>query len=185
MQNYVRWHPWRLSLLTIVSLLAMSGFLAASDAESVTELNWEELIPKDWNPSNPLDKLSDGQLSQLSDSSPEAANLLAEINQMWKNAPVVEELNGKVVRLPGYVVPLEFDSTQVSEFLLVPYFGACIHVPPPPSNQIVYVKTQEKLAIRGMFDTVWVTGKLKTTRANSALAEAGYTMEAYKIIPYE
>ena len=98
---------------------------------------------------------------------------------------MVEALNGKLVKMPGFVVPLEFDGTEVSEFLLVPYFGACIHVPPPPANQIVYVKSQKKGLIDGLFDVVWVTGKMNTVRFNSDLGEAGYTLEASAVVPYE
>ena len=100
-------------------------------------------------------------------------------------APVVEALNDKVVRLPGFVVPVEFDGTNVSEFLLVPYFGACIHTPPPPANQIVYVKSEKGVAVQGLFAAVNVTGKLKTLQTSSELAEAGYTMEAYEVVPYQ
>jgi hypothetical protein len=53
---------------------------------------------------------------------------------------IVEDLNGRIVRMPGYLLPLDVIGAKVTEFLLVPYIGACIHVPPPPPNQIVYVK---------------------------------------------
>ena len=59
---------------------------------------------------------------------------------------VVAELNGKRVRIGGYVVPLDFEATTIKEFLLVPFVGACIHVPPPPANQIVYVKADKGFA---------------------------------------
>jgi hypothetical protein len=93
-------------------------------------------------------------------------------------APVVEALDGQRVRLGGYVVPLDFDATKVKEFLLVPFVGACIHVPPPPANQIVYVKSEAGFDVKGSFDPVWVTGKLKTTHAVTGLAETGYSLDA-------
>ncbi len=89
------------------------------------------------------------------------------------------------MRIPGYLIPLEFDSTSVREFLLVPYFGACIHVPPPPSNQIVYVESPEDVAISGMFDAVWVTGTLSTRSFSHEIADAGYSIEASEVRPYE
>ena len=52
---------------------------------------------------------------------------------------VVDDLDGRYVLLPGYVVPLEFSDSRIIEFLLVPWVGACIHKPPPPANQIVHV----------------------------------------------
>ena len=76
---------------------------------------------------------------------------------------VVASLDGKRVQIGGYVVPLDFDATRVKEFLLVPFVGACIHVPPPPPNQIVYVKAEGGVDVKGTFDPVWVTGTLTVT----------------------
>ena len=96
-------------------------------------------------------------------------------------APVVAALDGKRVRIGGYVVSLDFDATKVKEFLLVPFVGACIHVPPPPANQLVYVKSEPGFEVTGMFDPVWVTGVLKATTAHTGLAEAGYSLVAEKV----
>ena len=178
----------RLSLLNLTLMLVLTALanpVAVSAAESVVELEWEALIPNDWKPVSPFEKLTDDQLNQLTDGSPIANELYDQLNEIRNSAPVVEALNGKLVKLPGFVVPLEFDGTEVSEFLLVPYFGACIHVPPPPANQIVYVKSQKKVPIDGLFDVVWVTGRLNTLRFNSDLGEAGYTLEASDVVPYE
>ncbi len=97
-------------------------------------------------------------------------------------APVVQALDGKKVSIGGYVVPLDFDATEVKEFLLVPFVGACIHVPPPPANQIIYVKSAKGFGIKGMFDPVYVTGTLTTTVAFTGLAEAGYSLTADSIV---
>lgn len=97
--------------------------------------------------------------------------------------PVVESLGGKRVHIGGYIVPLDFDATRVKEFLLVPFVGACIHVPPPPANQIIYVKIDEGFDVQGTFDPVWVTGALKVTPVFTGLAEAGYRLEAEKVEP--
>jgi uncharacterized protein len=91
---------------------------------------------------------------------------------------IVPELNGKRVSIGGYVVPLDFESTSIKEFLLVPFVGACIHVPPPPSNQIVYVKVEKGLEITGQFDPVTVVGTMKTETAFTGLADAGYSIDA-------
>jgi hypothetical protein len=91
---------------------------------------------------------------------------------------VVAELDGKRVRIGGYVVPLDFDATRITEFLLVPFVGACIHVPPPPPNQVIYVKAAEGFEVQGQFDPVYVTGTIKTARQVTGLAATGYTMEA-------
>jgi hypothetical protein len=96
---------------------------------------------------------------------------------------VIPELNGKRVRIGGYVVPLDFESTSVKEFLLVPFVGACIHVPPPPANQIVYVKAAKGFEIGGTFDPVTVTGTIKTETAFTGLADAGYSLDAETVEP--
>ena len=94
---------------------------------------------------------------------------------------VVPELDGKFVSIGGYIVPLDFESTTVKEFLLVPFVGACIHVPPPPSNQIVFVKFEEGIEITGPFDPVRVVGTMKTETAFTGLADAGYSISADKV----
>jgi hypothetical protein len=94
---------------------------------------------------------------------------------------VVTELDGKRVRIGGYVVPLDFEATNVKEFLLVPFVGACIHVPPPPPNQIVYVKSAKGFDVQGSFDPVYVTGTIKTAAQYTGLAETGYSIEAEKV----
>ncbi len=76
---------------------------------------------------------------------------------------VNDTLNGQVVRMPGYVVPLEYAGSKVTEFLLVPFVGACIHVPPPPPNQIVHVKASDGFEDSGIFTPVYVTGRMTTS----------------------
>ncbi len=88
------------------------------------------------------------------------------------------ELDGKNVKIGGYVVPLDFTATKVTEFLLVPFVGACIHVPPPPANQIVYVKAKNGFTVKGEFDPVYVTGKMSAKITPTGLAETGYTIQA-------
>lgn len=153
----------------------------------VTELEWDALIPEDWRPATLLEGLSaDGaDLDDIEDDDPRADLVWNKLRDLWKQAPVVEALDGKRVKLPGFVVPLEFDLDDVREFLLVPYYGACIHVPPPPANQTVYVVLPEGKTYRGgLFDTVWVTGELRIERFESDMANAGYRIEALAIAPY-
>ena len=150
---------------------------------SVTELEWEALIPSDWRFDTLIEKYD---ISNLSDDDPRALALKEELQTLWKEAPVVQDLNGKVVKLPGFVVPLEMDAQAIRAFLLVPYYGACIHTPPPPANQTIHVVTEQNQAYKGrLFDTVWVTGTLKVERLSSELGEAGYRIEAHKVEPYQ
>ena len=76
------------------------------------------------------------------------------------------EMLGQKVEIPGFVLPLEFSGTKVEKFLLVPYAGACIHTPPPPSNQIIFVQISDGIELRGLFDPVVVRGTL-TARGES------------------
>jgi hypothetical protein len=97
------------------------------------EIGWEDLIPAGWIPEALLARLNLDALEVVDDSDPRAQEALKRILAEWDRAPVVEEFDGQLVRIPGFVVPLESDGKTISEFLLVPYFGACVHVPPPPS----------------------------------------------------
>lgn len=105
-----------------------------------------------------------------------------------------EDLDGKTVRMPGYLLPLEFDGRKVTEFLLVPYVGACIHTPPPAPNQIVHVTTETGFETDGgLYTPVWVSGQMRTeqTRSNLSYVDgtsdvpSAYRMEAMTIEPYE
>jgi hypothetical protein len=73
-----------------------------------------------------------------------------KLREIWDSAPVRQDLQGTKVRLPGYVVPLEYSQGAIREFLLVPYFGACIHSPPPPANQIVLVRLDKPARLQTM-----------------------------------
>lgn len=86
-----------------------------------------------------------------------------------RNNIVNRGLAGKQIRLAGYLLPLEFSDQGVSDFLLVAYVGACIHVPPPPPNQIVFVQLAKRLLVRDLFTPVWVTGRLRTKATSKAL----------------
>jgi len=156
-------------------------------SDEIAELDWDALIPEDWRPEKLLEGLStDGtSLDDISDDDPRAVPIMQKLMELWQQAPVVDALEGTRVKLPGFVVPLQFDLNDVSEFLLVPYYGACIHVPPPPANQTVHVVLPKGDAYNGgVFDTVWVTGILKIERFSSEMADAGYRLEAFEIAPY-
>lgn len=92
---------------------------------------------------------------------------------VWNEAPVEQSLEGQKIRLPGFVIPLERKGDQVLEFLLVPYFGACIHSPPPPANQIIHVVMSKPTADMRMMDTLWVSGRMKILRADTSMGISG------------
>jgi uncharacterized protein len=124
--------------------------------------------------------------------------ILATIERLRKESDIhdrtlVPELDGRNIKLPGYVLPLDFDGTLVKSFLLVPYVGACIHVPPPPPNQIVYVKVKQGFENGELFAPVWVTGRMSTGMNKTSLTwvdgatdvDFGYSLQATEVEPYE
>jgi hypothetical protein len=160
------------------------GACFAGEENAPQELEWDALIPADYRPEKIMNQY--GDIGELDDNDPRAQEILDQLQELWDKAPIVTELDGRQVKLPGFVVPLEGDGVKLTEFFLVPYYGACIHVPPPPANQIVYVKVAEKDArIRNAFDTVWVTGTLSAKSFESDLGNAGYQLSATQIAPYE
>lgn len=154
---------------TLVSCLLISF---ASSANPPKEIFWEDLIPQ-------------GHV-QI-DTQAQANHEGSEQNwvQPELDAPVVEALNGQSVSLPGFVVPLEGDSEVITEFLLVPYFGACIHVPPPPPNQIVHVTVKGGVPIESLYDAIVVTGVISTETWSGEIAQVGYKMKAVGVAPFE
>lgn len=156
----------------VTTAMLLSAFLGsvavAAEAETI---QWNDLKPADWTPP-PV------RSQAYYESNPEAQV------QTNLDAPVIEELDSKNVRIPGYVVQLEGDDRRVTEFLLVPYFGACIHVPPPPPNQIIHVKFPEGVPYAVTYDAVWVSGTILVNRSESDIAVTGYQIEATEVVSY-
>jgi uncharacterized protein len=174
---------FRRSLL--LALLAGPVGAQTGKSSAFRELKWEELVPKDWDPLKEFkDKGFGGaEGSGLSDSDPRAQEMMKRLREIWDAAPVVPAMNGQQVKLPGFVVPLDETPAGLTSFLLVPYFGACIHTPPPPSNQIVHVLSKTPAKVRTM-EPVWVRGLLKTERNASAMGTSSYRLEAAAVEPY-
>jgi len=169
--------------LLVLVLVAATwlGAPAALAQERPEVIDWKHLVPAGYDPSELVRKYQK-EVSSLPDNDPRAARMAERLRQAWENAPVVQSLSNKVVKLSGFLVTLEGDGKAVSEFLLVPYFGACIHVPPPPSNQVVLVRTGTRpFKVNQMFDMVSVTGTLRTERARNDLASASYVIEATQV----
>jgi len=180
-------------IVVLVASLLLSISVRAADPP--LELKWAQLMPpREAAPAKKPKPFFSGAMPRSADATtPEDATPLPQIKEgtwmsMKRRQPggdrpprVVEELNGKRVSIGGYMVPLDFDATSVKEFLLVPYVGACVHVPPPPVNQIVYVKTEKGLEIDQLFDPVTVIGTMKTETAFTGLANAGYSIDAESV----
>jgi hypothetical protein len=154
----------------------------AASATSFRETRWYELVPKDWDPNKVVHELQQG-MQAMSDADPRAIDRLRKIHDVWDDAPTNKALDGVAVRLPGYIVPLEEGRNGLKEFLLVPYFGACIHTPPPPSNQIIHVRVQRAVQEHVM-DAVWVSGTLTIERQDSSRGISSYALAATTVEHY-
>jgi hypothetical protein len=173
-------------LVAAIGLVLPGGSApAAEDAKTpagpAQTIEWKDLVPAGYDPNRLLRKYYD-DVATLKDNDPRAARLAEALRMSWENAPVVSALNNKVVKLSGFLVTLEGDGKAVSEFLLVPFLGACIHVPPPPSNQIVLVRTGSRpFKVKEMFQTVAVTGRLRAESARNDIARASYVIDATRV----
>lgn len=150
--------------LLFVTLLALPAV-----AKEPVEVYWEDLVPAGFNELAPPTSTSNHQSTMA---------------QLQPDAPVVDKYNGEYVKVPGFVVPLEGTDRLTTEFLLVPYFGACIHVPPPASNQIIYVTFEDGVAIEDLYDAVWVTGTLSTEAWKGDIASVGYRMKGEAVAKF-
>ena len=183
------------TLSFMVSVFLIDTALSAKEARV---LDWGDLAPEGYFESllekkkstfgGMIDSLGDAfGFDSIDDDSEEAQKAYDELQVSLRSAPIVPELNGEYVKLAGFVVPLEFDfeNGTFTEFLLAPYFGACIHVPPPPSNQIVHVKSPNPLEQKWLDDAVWVTGIMTTDSVDSEYGYAGYSMKDVRLEIYD
>lgn len=154
---------------------------AATTKPSFRDVTWDDLTPKDWDP---LKQFRDMNFGALSDADPKAIAMLQRMRETWDNAPTNVALDGQNVRIPGFLVPLDETKDGLIQFLLVPYFGACIHTPPPPSNQIIEVRPKQPVKGFRPMDTVWISGTLRTLRSETYMGTSSYRMDALRVEPY-
>jgi hypothetical protein len=110
-------------------------------------------------------------------SRPEKRAIFEEIDAARRLAPVVPELDGREAELSGFVVPLDGDGEATTELLLVPEYGYCIHVPPPPANQLILVRATNANRAWGLFLEVRVRGRLRVELSTTGNGNAGYTLQ--------
>lgn len=179
---------WTKKLAAIFASLVMLSFslgYAKDEDRSYMSLNWDQLVPTDYD----IEKLENDLLGQydidnILPDSLEATELFAQLQQLQYSAPMTYEYDQVNVRIPGFIVPLEFEGSKIISFLLVPYFGACIHTPPPPPNQIIYVELQEGIEVDNTYDPFYITGILRVESQDSELGTAGYTIYSNTVEPY-
>ena len=156
-------------------------------------IEWIDLMPQDdldalMNPPEYLDDIEDGSDDDLISNQLMLATDQASDDrymQALTSTRVMSEFDNLNIRLPGFIVPLEFDAQlNVTRFFLVPFFGACIHVPPPPPNQIVYGIFEQGLKLEALYEPVWLTGRLTATLTENDVATAAYAMEVTSVVKY-
>lgn len=158
-----------LSYIVFLLSLAFAPSLWASNS-AILELEWLDLVPEAERIASQMapDELEYGDTSMQSEL-----------------GAVRPELNGKQVRIPGFVIPLEGDADEVTEFLLVPYYGSCIHTPPPPANQIIHVSFPQGAPDQELWDVVYLEGKLLTQLNEVGMIETGYHIIGSSVSPYQ
>jgi len=154
---------------------------SGATAGAFRTIGWDALVPPDWDPFKEFKELNMGTLD---DADPRAQQMLKRMREVWDNAPVNRTLVGQPVRIPGFVVPLEDTKEGIKEFLLVPYFGACVHSPPPPSNQIIHVLPRSAVKNLRSMDAVWISGTLTNTQTDSYMGASSWRVEAVTVAPY-
>ena len=164
----------RRRLLAAMGTLPMGFAAPALLASATREITWDDLIPQ----GVPYSMIvGQGEYDEANDI------WLPEFDENAHR--FVETLDGESIRMPGYMLPLDTGGDGVREFILTPYVGACIHVPPPPPNQLIFVETDTPWQARAMFEAIWVTGTIRVRPLSTNLAEIGYSLTADHIEAFE
>lgn len=161
-----------------------------SSADNFATIEWEALIPDDvleilLTPPDYINNIADGSAEDNFERQIEDAFNQPDdpYQQALTSTKVIAEMDGKRVRIPGFVVPIETNEDKlVTEFFIVPYFGACLHMPPPPPNQIIYAIYPQGLEQPTLYEPFWLSGELKTQVTTNDIAQAAYEM---RVVSYE
>ncbi len=155
-------------------------------------VEWTDLMPAEdldalLNPPSYVTEIEDGSEADQLVSQLKAGINVAEdrYQQALISKNIRPEFNGRHIRIPGFIVPLEFDDQQtITTFFFVPFFGACIHVPPPPPNQIIYAEFETGIHLNTLYEPFWINGILSTTLMENEMATAAYSITVSAIEPY-
>ncbi|WP_372879356.1 DUF3299 domain-containing protein [Spongiibacter marinus] len=180
----------------LAAVLLLPGLLApnAALAKDYRTIEWTDLMPADdldalLNPPEYLNEIEDGseedRIASQVYSAVKQANDSA-YQRALSSTKVRPEFDGQSLRVPGFIVPLEFGATEkhVTRFFLVPYFGACIHVPPPPPNQIIYAEYDKGFVLESLYDPYWISGVLTTSLTENDTATSAYSIKVERVEPY-
>lgn len=149
-------------------------------------VEWEDLIPPGFSGEEILERYRE-RLDAAAPGSPELDAIYDEMIAEYDDTSINADLDSEEIQLAGFVAPLTYEGDRIVEFLLVPYFGACIHVPPPPANQTVMITLAdgESLSLEESWGAVWVAGEMAATTTTTDLATAGYSITEAAFGVYE
>jgi hypothetical protein len=190
-------YPKMTKLITCALLLTSQNNIDAqaqdTNLSNFEEIEWTELMPAEDLEAlqNPPDYIMDIEEGSAEDKvvnqgeKPTDMFFDDEYQRALLSTTVVSEMDGKAIRIPGFIVPLEFnDDKTVSQFFLVPFFGACIHVPPPPPNQVIHVTSSNGVKLENLYTPHWVSGVVNSVFIENEIATATYAMDAVDVEVY-
>jgi len=168
---------------------------------NAAEIAWTDLLPDAdlhalENPPAAINEIEDGSefdrpasplKAKTFDSSnlPDSSTVEGRYALALSSKNIRPEFNGRAVRIPGFIVPLDYDDHQtITSFFIVPFFGACLHLPPPPPNQIIYATFPKGLQLEALYDPFWIEGVMSTTLIENDVATAAYSMAVLSYEPY-
>ena len=175
-------------------LIVSSAPAVSADAQSYEDIDWTELMPAEdlsalLNRPAFLDDIADGSAQDALDSF-QQRQLEDEQAQQYQAAlsstRVIQGFDGKAIRIPGFIVPLEQnEDKEVTRFFIVPYFGACLHMPPPPPNQILYVESEQGITLENLYDPYWFEGIVSIEQKVDAMGTSAYSLSLDNYALYE
>lgn len=185
-------------LLLLISFTASISVIFpafADEAEAKFEsIEWPQLMPAEdldalMNPPDIISQIADGSEADSISSfgQQEMEDETAKrFQEALSSTKVVESFKNRAIKIPGYIVPLETDEEQkVTEFFIVPYFGACLHMPPPPPNQIIFANYGEGVVLSNLYDPFWFEGTLQIELNENAMGTSAYRLKLANVEPYE
>ena len=204
----IRWwlthYPRCFNVLMMLLFLLQVGFSFAENnivgknpkmVDGYRVLEWTDLMPKDdlealLNPPEYLNDIVDGSVEDQLDNQVQSAIEQASdsrYQQALVSTRIVPSLEGQAVRVPGFIVPFEFgdERQKVTRFFLVPYYGACLHLPPPPPNQIIHATYEQGFKVGSFFEPFWLSGVLRTSLIENEVATSAYVIKVDRIEVYD
>ena len=175
-------------------LIVASAPAVSADAQSYEDIDWTELMPAEdlsalLNRPAFLDDIADGSAQDSLDNF-QQRQLEDEQAQQYQAAlsstRVIQGFDGKAIRIPGFIVPLaQNEDKEVTRFFIVPYFGACLHMPPPPPNQILYVESEQGITLENLYDPYWFEGIVSIEQKVDAMGTSAYSLSLDNYALYE